>query len=45
MVWSTGCSSWYLGSDGENHSLYPGPAGEYRARTRTFRPAEYHLAR
>ena len=45
MVWSTGCSSWYLGSDGENRSLYPGFASEYRARTRTFRPSEYHHVR
>jgi cation diffusion facilitator CzcD-associated flavoprotein CzcO len=45
MVWSTGCSSWYLSPDGENHSLYPGLASEYRARTRTFRPSEYHLVR
>jgi cation diffusion facilitator CzcD-associated flavoprotein CzcO len=45
MVWSTGCSSWYLSPDGENHSLYPGLASEYCARTRTFRPSEYHLVR
>ncbi|HEY5938762.1 MAG TPA: hypothetical protein VIU61_29120, partial [Kofleriaceae bacterium] len=45
MVWSTGCSSWYLSPNGENHSLYPGLASEYVARTRTFRPAEYHLVR
>jgi cation diffusion facilitator CzcD-associated flavoprotein CzcO len=45
MVWSSGCSSWYLSPDGENHSLYPGLASEYCARTRRFRPAEYHLAR
>jgi cation diffusion facilitator CzcD-associated flavoprotein CzcO len=45
MVWSSGCSSWYLSPDGENHSLYPGFASEYCARTRRFRPAEYHLVR
>jgi cation diffusion facilitator CzcD-associated flavoprotein CzcO len=45
MVWSSGCSSWYLSPDGENHSLYPGLASEYRARTRTFKASEYHLVR
>jgi cation diffusion facilitator CzcD-associated flavoprotein CzcO len=45
MVWSSGCSSWYLSPDGENHSLYPGFASEYCARTRTFRRAEYDLVR
>lgn len=45
MVWSSGCSSWYLNPDGENHSLYPGFASEYCARTRKFRPAEYQLVR
>jgi cation diffusion facilitator CzcD-associated flavoprotein CzcO len=45
MVWSSGCSSWYLSPDGENHSLYPGLASEYCARTRRFRPSEYHLVR
>jgi cation diffusion facilitator CzcD-associated flavoprotein CzcO len=43
MVWSSGCSSWYLSPDGGNHSLYPGLASEYVARTRTFKPAEYVL--
>ncbi len=45
MVWASGCSSWYLGPDGENHSLYPGLASEYVARTRTFKPSEYLLVR
>ncbi len=43
MVWSSGCSSWYLSPDGENHSLYPGFASEYCARTRKFRRTEYEL--
>ena len=43
MVWSTGCSSWYLGPNGENRSLYPGFAAEYAARVRKFRPAEYEI--
>jgi cation diffusion facilitator CzcD-associated flavoprotein CzcO len=45
MVWSTGCSSWYLSPNGENHSLYPGLASEYCARIRKFRPSEYEVAR
>jgi cation diffusion facilitator CzcD-associated flavoprotein CzcO len=45
MVWSTGCTSWYLSPDGENHSLYPGLASEYCARTRTFKPSEYEIVR
>jgi cation diffusion facilitator CzcD-associated flavoprotein CzcO len=45
MVWSTGCTSWYLSSDGSNHSLYPGYAAEYALRARTFRPRDYRLIR
>jgi hypothetical protein len=45
MVWSTGCKSWYLSPDGKNHSLYPGPAAEYAARARSFRPSDYEIAR
>jgi cation diffusion facilitator CzcD-associated flavoprotein CzcO len=45
MVWSTGCSSWYLSPSGENHSLYPGLASEYVLRARTFKPSEYDEAR
>jgi cation diffusion facilitator CzcD-associated flavoprotein CzcO len=45
MVWSSGCSSWYLSPNGENHSLYPGLASEYCARVRKFRPSEYEVAR
>jgi cation diffusion facilitator CzcD-associated flavoprotein CzcO len=43
MVWSTGCSNWYLGANGENHSLFPGLATEYRMRMRTFKPSEYEV--
>jgi cation diffusion facilitator CzcD-associated flavoprotein CzcO len=43
MVWSTGCTSWYLAKDGGNHSLYPGFAAEYVVRTRRFRPSDYRL--
>ena len=45
MVWSSGCTSWYLSADGSKHSLFPGLASEYVARTRTFRPSEYRLVR
>lgn len=41
MVWTSGCKSWYLSSDGSNHSLYPGFAFEYVLRARRFRPADY----
>jgi hypothetical protein len=41
MVWSSGCNSWYLSNDGSNHSLYPGFAAEYVARSRWFNPADY----
>jgi cation diffusion facilitator CzcD-associated flavoprotein CzcO len=44
MVWSSGCNSWYLSPDGSNHSLYPGFAAEYVARTRRFRSADYEIA-
>jgi cation diffusion facilitator CzcD-associated flavoprotein CzcO len=44
MVWSTGCTSWYLSKDGANHTLYPGFAAEYVARARRFRPSEYEIA-
>jgi cation diffusion facilitator CzcD-associated flavoprotein CzcO len=43
MVWSSGCHSWYLSSDGSNHALYPGFAAEYVLRVRKFRPAEYEI--
>ena len=45
MAWSSGCSSWYLSPNGENHSLFPGLASEYRVRTRWFKPGEYEVAR
>ena len=45
MVWGSGCDSWYLSADGENHSLYPGFAAEYVLRTRAFKPSDYEIAR
>ncbi len=44
-VWASGCSSWYLNPDGENHALFPGLAAEYNLRTRNFRPHEYEIVR
>ncbi len=43
-AWLSGCHSWYLGSDGANHSLYPGFASEYCLRTRRFVASEYQIA-
>ena len=43
MVWSSGCNSWYLSSDGQNHSLFPGLAAEYALRARRFRPRDYEI--
>jgi len=45
MVWTSGCKSWYLSPDGSNHSLYPGFAAEYVARSRTFKASDYEIAR
>jgi cation diffusion facilitator CzcD-associated flavoprotein CzcO len=45
MVWSSGCNSWYLSEDGENHSLYPGFSSGYVLRTRRFRSSDYELVR
>ena len=45
MVWGSGCNSWYLSNDGENHSLYPGFAAEYVARTRRLKLTDYEVAR
>jgi cation diffusion facilitator CzcD-associated flavoprotein CzcO len=44
MVWSSGCKSWYLSADGENHSLYPGFAAEYVLRARQFHASDYEVA-
>jgi len=42
MVWSN-CNSWYLDSDGSNHSLYPGFAAEYILRARKLHPEDYEI--
>jgi cation diffusion facilitator CzcD-associated flavoprotein CzcO len=45
MAWSSGCHSWYLSDDGDNHALYPGFAFEYVARVRRFKPSEYEIVK
>jgi cation diffusion facilitator CzcD-associated flavoprotein CzcO len=40
-VWGSGCSSWYLDSEGRNLTLWPGFTFDFRRRTRRFRPADY----
>jgi cation diffusion facilitator CzcD-associated flavoprotein CzcO len=43
MVWSSGCSSWYL-RDGKNRTLWPGFTVAYWWRTRRLDLADYELA-
>jgi cation diffusion facilitator CzcD-associated flavoprotein CzcO len=43
-VWSTGCQSWYLDSQGRNPTLWPDWTWRFRRRTSRFDPAEYVLA-
>lgn len=43
-VWSSGCSSWYLDSEGRNVTLWPGFTFEFRRRTREFSPADFVLS-
>jgi cation diffusion facilitator CzcD-associated flavoprotein CzcO len=42
-VWGSGCSSWYLDSQGRNLTLWPGFTFDYRRRTSEFRPADFNL--
>jgi cation diffusion facilitator CzcD-associated flavoprotein CzcO len=42
-VWMTGCSSWYLASNGRNTTIWPGFTWEYRLRTRRFDAVRYVL--
>lgn len=39
--WTSGCRSWYLDANGENHALFPGLASEYVLRAKLFRPEKY----
>jgi cation diffusion facilitator CzcD-associated flavoprotein CzcO len=42
-VWNSGCSSWYLDSEGRNVTLWPGFTFEFRRRTREFRTSDFVL--
>ena len=39
--WSTGCTSWYVDKNGENHATFPGLASEYVLSMRNFKLNEY----
>ena len=43
-VWGSGCSSWYLDSQGRNLTLWPGFTFDFRRRTRAFRSRDFILA-
>ena len=42
-VWGSGCSSWYLDSQGRNLTLWPGFTFDFRRRTREFRAADFSI--
>jgi cation diffusion facilitator CzcD-associated flavoprotein CzcO len=42
-VWGSGCSSWYLDSQGRNLTLWPGFTFSFRRRTRRFEPADFTI--
>ena len=42
-VWGSGCSSWYLDSEGRNLTLWPGFTFDFRRRTREFRAEDFVL--
>lgn len=42
-VWGSGCSSWYLDSEGRNLTLWPGFTFDFRRRTRQFRSSDFRL--
>jgi cation diffusion facilitator CzcD-associated flavoprotein CzcO len=42
-VWGSGCSSWYLDSQGRNLTLWPGFTFDFRRRTREFNAADFIL--
>jgi cation diffusion facilitator CzcD-associated flavoprotein CzcO len=44
-VWSSGCRSWYLDSNGKNTALWPGFTFDFRRRTRRLVPSRYSLRR
>ncbi len=40
-VWGSGCSSWYLDSEGRNLTLWPGFTFDFRRRTSEFRTGDF----
>jgi cation diffusion facilitator CzcD-associated flavoprotein CzcO len=42
-VWGSGCSSWYLDSQGRNLTLWPGFTFDFRRRTRRFRASDFTI--
>jgi cation diffusion facilitator CzcD-associated flavoprotein CzcO len=42
-VWGSGCSSWYLDSQGRNLTIWPGFTFSFRRRTRRFEPADFTI--
>jgi cation diffusion facilitator CzcD-associated flavoprotein CzcO len=42
-VWGSGCSSWYLDSQGRNLTLWPGFTFDFRRRTREFRLSDFRI--
>ncbi len=42
-VWGSGCSSWYLDSQGRNLTLWPGFTFSFRRRTRRFQRADFTI--
>lgn len=41
QVWASGCNSWYLSSEGENFTIWPGSTVRYLAKTRRFDMTRY----
>lgn len=39
--WTSGCRSWYLDANGENHTLFPGLASEYVLAASQFKSEKY----
>ncbi|HTD05793.1 NAD(P)/FAD-dependent oxidoreductase [Undibacterium sp.] len=42
-VWSSGCKSWYLNSQGKNLTIWPGFTFEYRRIMKKFDVESYHV--
>jgi hypothetical protein len=41
MIWSSGCTSWYLNRAGKNTAIFPGLTASFRRRLRRFDPDAY----